>query len=147
VPDWKENRDGPIADGRASGGHGGNPDDATRSWARGRLRRQSLVEGARSVRDDRTLDPRAGATFRFLAENDGLLIQDDAATHEYAPPRELRERYGMRAQMLGPIKGDGQLIGIVSVHHGPGPRKWRDADIAALEHAVAQAAVIVAAPA
>jgi len=108
---------------------------------------ESLVEGARSVRDDRTLDPRAGATFRFLAENDGLLIQDDAATHEYAPPRELRERYGMRAQMLGPIKGDGQLIGIVSVHHGPGPRKWRDADIAALEHAVAQAAVIVAAPA
>jgi GAF domain-containing protein len=108
---------------------------------------ESLGDGARSVRNDRTLDPRSGATFRFLLENDGLLIQDDAATHAYAAPRELREHYGMRSQMLGPIKRDGELIGIVSVHHGPDPRKWRDADIAALEHAVAQAAAIVEPPA
>jgi GAF domain-containing protein len=108
---------------------------------------ESVVEGARSVRDDQTLDPRSGATFRYLIENHGLLIQDDAATHEYAAPRELREHYGMRSQMLGPIKRDGELIGIVSVHHGPEPRKWRDADIAALEHAVARAAAIVERPA
>lgn len=107
---------------------------------------ESLADGARSLRGDRTLDPRAGATFRFLTENDGVLVQDDAAAHEFAPPRELREHYGMRAQMLGPIKRDGELVGIVSVHYGPDPRQWRRTDIAALERAVAQAAAIVTPP-
>ncbi len=107
---------------------------------------ESLAAGARSLRDDRTLDPRAGATFRYLTENDGLLVQDDAATHEFAPPPALREHYGMRAQMLAPIKQDGELVGIVSVHYGPGPRHWRRTDIAAVERAVEQAAALVTAP-
>lgn len=52
----------------------------------------------------------------------------------------------MRAQMLAPIKQDGELVGIVSVHYGPGPRHWRRTDIAAVERAVEQAAALVTAP-
>ena len=107
---------------------------------------ESLAEGARSLRGDRTLDPRKGATFRYLTEYDDLLVQDDALSHEFAPPAALCEHYGMRAQMLAPIKRDGELVGIVSVHHGPDPRRWRPTDIAAIERAAEQAAALVAAP-
>ena len=37
--------------------------------------------------------------------------------------------------MLAPIVRGGQLVGIVSVHHAPGPREWEPDDIAALERA------------
>lgn len=104
---------------------------------------ESLADGARSLRGDTTLDPRTGATFNYLIEHDEPLIQEDAASHEYAPPDELREHYGMASQMLAPIKRGGELIGIVSVHHGPRTRRWRDDDVAALEHAAAAAEAVV----
>jgi maleate isomerase len=108
---------------------------------------ESVADGARSLRGDTTLDPRKGATFRYLQEHDDPLVQEDAAADEHAPPPELREHYGMAAQMLGPIKRDGELVGIVSVHYGPDPRRWSEADVAALERAVEQAAPLVEAPA
>lgn len=103
---------------------------------------ESLAAGARSLRGDTTLDPRTGATFRYLVEHDEPLIQEDAAGHEHAPPQALRERYGMSSQMLGPIKRDGALVGIVSVHHGPETRRWSERDRAALRNAVERAAAL-----
>ena len=38
--------------------------------------------------------------------------------------------------MLGPIKGDAQVIGWLSVHYAPSTREWGAGDVAALERAV-----------
>ena len=46
---------------------------------------------------------------------------------------ELLEFYGVKAQMLAPIVGGTELIGLVSVHYTPSPRHWTSEEIAALD--------------
>ena len=102
---------------------------------------EALAPGARSISRDDSIDIRAAPTFRFLEEKDEILVQEDCVAGEHAPPPELLELYGVRAQMLAPIKRDGALIAIISVHYAPGPRPWTDDDVAALRRtreAVAQ---------
>jgi GAF domain-containing protein len=72
---------------------------------------------------------------RYLAEHHTNLIQDDCSTAEVPPPPELLEFYGVKAQMLAPIVGGSELIGLVSVHYTPSPRHWTAEDIAALDRA------------
>ena len=99
---------------------------------------EAVAPGVRSIADDTTIDLRASATFRFLEEERGLLIQPDLLAANPAPPAELIELYGARAQMLAPVVSQDRLVGIVSVHYSDGPRSWADEDVAALEEAVAQ---------
>jgi GAF domain-containing protein len=49
------------------------------------------------------------------------------------PPPELLEFYGVKAQMLAPIVGGSELIGLVSVHYSPSPRHWTTEEIDALD--------------
>jgi GAF domain-containing protein len=73
------------------------------------------------------------------------LVQDDArsAPPDALTPSELLERYGMRAQMLGPLLRDGTLIGWISVHDVTGTRRWTERDVGALERALEQSRQIV----
>lgn len=99
---------------------------------------EALAPGAWSIRGDTSIDLTKAATVEFLKRTGTVLVQEDLEAAEPAPPRELIDLYGARAQMLGPVVQDGQLVGIISVHHLAGPREWSPADRQALEDAVAE---------
>jgi maleate isomerase len=99
---------------------------------------EAVAPGIHSIAADTTIDLRASATFRFLEEERRLLIQPDLLAAKPAPPAELIEVYGARAQMLAPVVSEDRLVGIVSVHYSDGPRTWAEEDVSALEEAVEQ---------
>ncbi len=97
---------------------------------------EALAPGVRSIRDDTSIrNLRDVSTVRFLEEQRRPLVQKDCLTDDLAPPSELIERYGVKAQMLAPIVRDDRLIGVISVHYVPGPRDWSSEDVAALQEA------------
>ena len=99
---------------------------------------EALAPGVGSIAGDTSIDLQASQTFQFLARERRLLIQADLLDADPAPPPELIERYGARAQMVAPIVRAERLVGILSVHHAPGPREWTAGEIAALERASEQ---------
>ena len=97
---------------------------------------EALAPGVRSLRDDTSIrNLRGTSTVRFLEEQRRPLVQNDCLADDLAPPPELIELYGVRAQMLAPIVPEGRLAGVISVHYVPGPRQWSAEDIAALREA------------
>jgi hypothetical protein len=101
---------------------------------------EALSPGVRSIVDDAEIDLRSAPTFRYLERELRPLVQEDILTSDIAPPPELVERYGARAQILAPIVRDGRMVGFVSVHHAHGPRRWSDDEIGAAEAAARRAA-------
>lgn len=97
---------------------------------------ESLAPGIDSIAGPSTIDLRASATFRYLDETHGELIQSDLLDVEHPPPPELIQQYGVQAQMLRAVVKDGRLAGIISVHYAPGAREWTEAEVAALHDAV-----------
>ena len=95
---------------------------------------EALGEGIGSLRGVQ-LDVRGAATFQALDRDRGLLVQEDLATADPAPPPELIEAYGARAQMLAPLERDGRVVGVISVHEARGPRPWEQSDREALVRA------------
>ena len=80
-------------------------------------------------------DLRAAKTFQWLDREHRILVQDDLEHADPAPPAELIQAYGAKAQMLAPVLEGERLTGIVSVHQSGGPRAWSDADVQAIEEA------------
>lgn len=101
-----------------------------------RVAAEAVAAGVRPIGDDNSIDQRALPTVRFLEEERRPLVQDDCLDSDPAPPQELIELYGVKAQMLGPLVREGDLIGLISVHHNPGPREWSARDVEALQEAV-----------
>jgi maleate isomerase len=97
---------------------------------------EALASGVRSIKDDTSIrNLRGTSTVRFLEEQRRPLVQNDCLADDLAPPPELIELYGVRAQMLAPIVREGRLASVISVHYVPGPRQWSAEDIAALGEA------------
>jgi maleate isomerase len=92
---------------------------------------EALTEGIQSLRSAQ-LDIRSALTFLALERDRGLLVQEDLLTADPAPPPELIEAYGARAQMLAPLERDGRVVGVISVHEAKGPRPWTPGDREAL---------------
>lgn len=101
-----------------------------------RVAAEAVAAGVRPIGDDNSIDQRALPTVRFLEEERRPLVQDDCLDSDPAPPQELIELYGVKAQMLGSLVREGDLIGLISVHHNPGPREWSARDVEALQEAV-----------
>jgi maleate isomerase len=97
---------------------------------------EGVSPGTRSMSAAADIDPRAGATFEALAGSDRIIVQRDVAAAEPAPPADLVSLYGVRAQMVAPVHGEGSLEAIVSVHECSGPRDWTGDDLQALREAV-----------
>ena len=97
---------------------------------------EALAPGIGSIVGDSSIDLQASPTFQSLEHEQRLLIQPDLLAADPAPPPELIELYGARAQMLAPLVQDGRLVGILSVHYAPGPREWTAAEVDCLELAV-----------
>ena len=96
---------------------------------------EALAPGVNSLIGPSSIDLKAAATFKYLDETHGELIQNDFLDVEHPPPAELIQLYGARAQMLHAVVKDGKLAGIISVHYSEGPREWTEAEIAALREA------------
>ncbi len=99
---------------------------------------EALADGVRPIRQDESLDQRNAPTARWLMEKHEILVQGDCATADPRPPAELMEVYGVKAQMLGPIVHESDVIGWISVHYVPSTRTWSEEDIGALRMAVAR---------
>jgi maleate isomerase len=98
---------------------------------------EALAPGVRSIRDDTSIrNLRGVSTVRFLEEQRRVLVQNDCLADDPAPPAELIEVYGVKAQMLAPVVRDDRLAGVISVHYAPGPRVWSPEDVAVLQEAV-----------
>ncbi len=95
-----------------------------------------LAPGVRSLREDSSIrNLRDVSTVRFLETQRRPLVQNDCSADDLAPPPELIELYGVKAQMLAPIVREDRLVGVLSVHYAPGPRDWSAEDVAALREA------------
>ena len=100
-------------------------------------------DGVRSLMGETGIDLRAAPTFIALERDGEILVQHDLLTADPAPPPELVERYGARAQMLAPIRDGDAMVALVSVHEGRGPRPWTDEDVAALRRAASEVATVL----
>ncbi len=95
-------------------------------------------EGVRTMWDAEQPDTRGAGTYMALERDRAVLVQDDTATASARPPRSTVETFDVRAQMLGPLVRRDELLGIVSVHQGGGPRAWEPSDVERLERTVAR---------
>jgi maleate isomerase len=100
------------------------------------VKAEALAPGINSIAGDNAIAIRASATFAWVDRERRILVQEDLLAADPAPARELIERYGGRAQMLAPVQRDGELVGLVSVHYAPGPRRWTDDEIGVVEEIV-----------
>jgi maleate isomerase len=101
---------------------------------------EALMPGVRSIRGDTSIrNLRDSSPIRFLDEQRTPLVQEDCSMADPAPPPELIESYGVRAQMVAPLVRDDGLIGAISVHYVPGPRRWSAQDLVALKEATERA--------
>ena len=89
-----------------------------------------LAPGAGSIRDDPT-DMTRQPVPRALAEQDGQVVQEDAAA-AFPDDREfhaMRERFGgMRAQIVTGCYRDGKLVALLSIHDLRAPRRFSEAE-------------------
>jgi maleate isomerase len=99
---------------------------------------ESLAAGVPTMMKDGSIDQRATLTVQWLDAHRDVLVQDDISIADPAPPVELTTIYVAKAQMLAPVEEDGALIGWVSVHYLPSPRKWEQNEIAAIADAAAR---------
>jgi GAF domain-containing protein len=91
-----------------------------------------VSHGAVQMKDVATADIGRSGPAQYIARERKILIQEDVRTAEPSVPPELQERYGVTAQMVAPIVRGDHVAGVVSVHYTRGPRRWSDADVAAL---------------
>ena len=112
-------------------------DDERRGWHVSAPAGEAVAKGVSSMRADRSIDHRAAATTRWLAEHRRTLVQPDldrAAQPE--PPKGLRESHHVKAQMLSPLmQPDGRLAGWISVHYLEVPRAITRPFVEALDKA------------
>ena len=86
------------------------------------------------IQDD-SLDQRNAPTARWIIARKEILVQPNCETAEPRPPAALIEIYGVRAQMLAPVFGEGAVIGWVSVHETRGQRNWTAHEVDAIRKA------------
>ena len=98
---------------------------------------EAVRPGVGSLRGQTSIDQRAAESIRWIDANRRTLVQHDLSGRvEPAPPPQLMSVFGVTAQMLGPVVRGDALTGWISLHDDKGPRRWTDADVAALDAAV-----------
>ena len=100
------------------------------------VRAEALRPGARPLAGDTSFPMRTSPLFAWLERERRILVQEDCREADPAPARTLVDDYGVSAQMVAPVERDGEIVALVSVHDGPGLRRWTDEEVAALEEAV-----------
>lgn len=93
---------------------------------------QVTAPGVPPAPDDPDVDFSRAPT--FLAVKDGaVLVQPDVVNAEQpATPPHLVDYYGIRAQMLHPLRAAGTFVGLLAVHEVDDVRAWSEQDSTAL---------------
>ncbi|PAU74056.1 hypothetical protein CK498_24455 [Halomonas salipaludis] len=82
------------------------------------------------------MDQRKLETVEWLERHREILVQTSCLDVTPAPPIALIEIYGVKAQMLGPLIRDDELVGWISVHENKNTREWMPNEISYLNKAV-----------
>lgn len=106
-----------------------------------------LSAAARSMRGDASIDHRRARSIRWIERHRQMLVQENVHSDpDMAPPPALSAVFGTRAQMVAPlILPDDYMTGWVSAHFAEAPRRFFDADRAAMARAV-DAVLTITAP-
>lgn len=96
---------------------------------------EAVVEGVDPILQDDSLDQRNAPTAQWIIARKEILVQPNCETAEPRPPAALIEIYGVRAQMLAPVIGEGAVIGWLSVHETRGQRNWTAHEVDAIRKA------------
>jgi GAF domain-containing protein len=100
---------------------------------------ESLKPGARTLIGDREVSLQGQPVVEAILSGAEQVVQPDTATASEDPAFQamLRHYGGLGAQIVTPVRGQGSLLGIISLHHLGGPREWskdeKDAAFAAAE--------------
>lgn len=106
---------------------------------------EACAHGSRSMKgDDAVGDLRTVATYQYVEREHKILIQDDVIDARPGPPPALIHEFGVRAQMLAPVLAGERLVGIISIHYGPGARTWTAEDVALLARGASRVEAVVA---
>ena len=99
---------------------------------------EAVAAGVPTIGHNTTVPQASADTARWIAEHGVPLVVDDVSRAELKPPRAMIDVYGLSAFILAPLREleSGALAGWISVHVAGGPRRWRDADLAAVARAV-----------
>ena len=104
------------------------------------VKAEACAAGVGAIAAHRTEGVRESETFRWIARERRVLVQDDIAGSPITPARALLDRYGARAQLLSPVVVAGDVGAIVSVHETRGVRAWREEEVAAAARAAVEVA-------
>jgi GAF domain-containing protein len=107
---------------------------------------EALAPGVGSIVEARQVDLRGQPVVRVIQQERRQVVQDDCrrAHDEPAFQRMLDVYGGLGAQVVTPVLVDGELRGIVSLHHLGGPRPWTEDEAALAAGAARLAARILA---
>jgi maleate isomerase len=117
-------------------------DDQARGWHVDFICAEALQPGVKSLRGDGSIDQRAAATVKWLAEQQRNLVQPDLTGKPVPPPPPaLMSAYAAKAQMLAPLLAkDGHLSGWISVHYVDDTHVFTADEERALDAAAAEVA-------
>ena len=73
-----------------------------------------------------------------------LISQEKLVAVDSPVAMTLANRWGVRSQLLAPLFRDGQLEGVIALHHTQEPRPWDEAEIAAVRASQAEALQAIA---
>jgi GAF domain-containing protein len=105
---------------------------------------EALAAGARSLRDERTVDLRTQPVVAELAHGRQVVQPDSRAAFDEPAFHAMLETYGgLAAQIVTPVLAGGRLAGIVSLHQLERPRDWTQDEIAACTRAAARVAELL----
>jgi GAF domain-containing protein len=108
---------------------------------------EARTERARTLIGDTEIDLRGQPVVRVLSEDRAQVVQHDARTAFDDPGfQRMLASYGdLRAQIVTPVHVDGELAGIISLHHLGSPRRWSPGEVALARDAAAVVAGVLAA--
>jgi GAF domain-containing protein len=97
--------------------------------AAGRLVAEAAAAGQLRMSMRPPVDTTGQMTYQHVTATAEILVQPDCRADPIRPPAELMDTYGVRAQMVAPIKRDGVVSGAVSVHQAGRTRAWTAAEV------------------
>ncbi|MGW1551574.1 GAF domain-containing protein [Streptomyces sp. NPDC002346] len=95
----------------------------------GRLVAESVAAGQVRLSTQPPIDTADQMTYPHVIATAEVLVQSDCRTDPIRPPAELVDAYGVRAQIVAPIKRSDRVRGALSIHQAGHVRDWSGPEI------------------
>jgi methyl-accepting chemotaxis protein PixJ len=99
-------------------------------WS-GRMVAESVVDGYPKVLEENIDDPCFKGRYVELYKNGRVRAINNIRTEPGLTECHIRtlEKYGVKANLVAPIRKDGELMGLIIAHHCAAPRVWQGREI------------------